>query len=138
MPTDDSFAAFWAVYPRKVAKLAALKAWRRVATSDAVVEQVMAGLRARLPEWEKMSVNAARCFIPHPATFLNGRRWEDEASGAQKTGAARVIACEKCGDTGVIPWKKIDGYGMRFIPCSCPRGQLPGLMTGPIHAEDAL
>ena len=128
---DVDFNAFWAAYPRKVAKLAALKAWRKVATSEALVEQIMAGLRAQLPEMLK-TYKRDRSMVPHPATWLNGRRWEDVTPNVTNCDTRRHIACEKCGDTGIRVLK----HG--FTRCVCIAGQLTGLMTGPIHAEDAL
>lgn len=67
------FAAFWAHYPRKVAKQDAMKAWRKV---DAHHAAIMAGLRRAVDseQWRKDGGQ----FIPHPATFLNKRRWEDD------------------------------------------------------------
>jgi len=69
---DDRFAEFWQAYPRKVAKPAAEKAWRKVA---AEADAIMAGLGRAVgsEQWRKDGGQ----FIPHPATWLNGRRWED-------------------------------------------------------------
>lgn len=71
---EDRFAEFWQAYPRKVAKPAAEKAWRKVA-GDA--DAIMAGLRRQsgCDDWQREGGR----FIPHPATWLNGRRWEDDA-----------------------------------------------------------
>ena len=73
----DGFADFWALYPRRVAKQAAVKAWvklhpagdLRVKILEALAAQVTGEYAHREPE-----------KIPHAATWLNGRRWEDEAS----------------------------------------------------------
>lgn len=72
-PPDD-FARFWVVYPRKAAKAAALKAWAKIDPDPALVEAIMAGLvqAKRTRQWRED-------VIPHAATWLNGRRWEDEA-----------------------------------------------------------
>ncbi len=66
------FEAFWIMYPRKVAKLAACKAWHR-ARKLATEAEIMAGverLLEHLPEDMR--------FIPHPTTWLNQGRWDDE------------------------------------------------------------
>jgi hypothetical protein len=67
------FEAFWKAYPRKEAKADAWKMWKRIVNNpgvpvlcDAIKKQ------SRGDSW-------ARGFIPHAATWLSGRRWEDEA-----------------------------------------------------------
>jgi hypothetical protein len=131
------FDAFWSCYPRKVAKASALKAWKKAATSEAVKDAIMAGLKAQLPEMRRRGIIGTKfdtTYIPHAATWLNGRRWEDENTANTANTAKRVIACDKCGDTGMI--------ALRATPtecdlwrCSCPRGQLPGLMVGRFNLE---
>jgi len=70
----DGFESFWALYPRKVGKGQARRAW------DAAVKkcpgaEIIAGLeRCRQ---QLVSVAEAK-FIPHPSTWLNGERWSDE------------------------------------------------------------
>lgn len=67
-PDPDEFNAFWAIYPLKVAKLAALRSFGR-ARAAASFEDIMDGLRRYKPK---------PGFIAHPATWLNGGRWMDE------------------------------------------------------------
>jgi hypothetical protein len=71
----DGFDRFWACYPRKVAKVAARKAWVKQQGSS-LVELIVrgVGLAKDQPNW----LESDR-YVPHPATWLNGRRWEDEA-----------------------------------------------------------
>jgi hypothetical protein len=70
-----AFVAFWDAYPRKVGKPAALKAWGRIARADALLDAMLDAIRAqqRSAQWTKDGGE----FIPHPATWLNQRRWED-------------------------------------------------------------
>ena len=81
------FAAFWAAYPKKVGKQAAVKAFTRLARDRALTPESLPGILAALDrqkrsrDWQKDGGQ----FIPHPATWLNGRRWEDE----EGTAAAR-------------------------------------------------
>lgn len=72
---ETRFAKFWQAYPRKVAKVAALRAWMKLTPGDAQLEDMLADVldRCRSPDWLKD--NGA--YIPHPATYLNGKRWED-------------------------------------------------------------
>jgi len=78
---DDGFADFWKQYPKKAAKPAAEKAWRKINPSNQLLADLMVGLERQKvsPDWQKDGGQ----FIPHPATWLNSRRWEDEISAAQ-------------------------------------------------------
>jgi TusA-related sulfurtransferase len=70
------FDRFWNAYPRKVAKQAALKAFAKIKPDEALLGKMIAAL-----ERQKKSVTWLKDkgqFIPHAATWLNGRRWEDE------------------------------------------------------------
>lgn len=73
---DGLFERFWTVYPRKVAKQNAEKAWNKLNPDETLAQQIITAVeRFRLdPQWTKDNGQ----FIPHAATFLNGRRWEDE------------------------------------------------------------
>lgn len=72
----DGFAAFWAAYPKKAGKAAALKAWNKLAPDVVLQEQMGKALEVQKQsqQWRKDGGQ----FIPMPATWLNGRRWEDE------------------------------------------------------------
>ena len=68
---DFEFADFWNLWPNKVGKPAALKAFvgaRKRAGLDAIVEGVFAYIRDKPPD---------RPWL-NPATFLNQNRWEDQ------------------------------------------------------------
>lgn len=68
----DGFDHFWQRYPRRTAKLDALKAWG-AALRIASVDQIMAGV-----ERYRESENVARGYICHPGTWLRQGRWMDE------------------------------------------------------------
>jgi hypothetical protein len=72
---EADFANFWQAYPRKDAKQAALKAWQKIAPDDDAQRAMAADLerRKQSSQWLKDGGQ----FIPMPATYLNGRRWED-------------------------------------------------------------
>ena len=72
-PLSEDFLAFWGIYPRKVAKPRAWAAWKRQAPR---LDDVLAALawQRESPQWTKDGGE----FIPHPATYLNGRQWEDQ------------------------------------------------------------
>src|SRR5690606_22594861 len=73
------FDEFWSLYPRKVGKGQARKAWSG-ALRKASAGEIILGVRRAA---EAFSVNDPR-YIPHPATWLNGERWLDEIP--QQTG----------------------------------------------------
>lgn len=71
------FKLFWDFYPRKVAKEDAMKAFRKLKANSELLDKIIAGLNAAKlsPQWVKSDGQ----FIPYASTWLNGRRWEDEA-----------------------------------------------------------
>ena len=71
---------FWPTYPRKVAKASAAKAFAKINPDDALLERMLAALAVHVAS-EQWRRDDGR-FIPHPATWLNQRRWEDEAESA--------------------------------------------------------
>lgn len=86
------FSDFWALYPRKVAKKDAARAWHKLDQSTQVAALV--GLAAWLPVWQHQLAQKedAMDYLPHPATWINGERWEDELPQAfrQKAASHRV------------------------------------------------
>lgn len=78
------FAKFWTAYPRKTAKANAEKAFAKISPSAELFAAMIAAInRQKLSDqWHR----DGGAFIPHPATWLNGRRWEDEVSAAKPGG----------------------------------------------------
>jgi hypothetical protein len=76
-PEQESwFAAWWTEYPRHRGKKAARAAFSKQVRSGARFQQVMAATRAQKAEMLAKEPQ----YRPHGATWLNGERWEDEAS----------------------------------------------------------
>ena|SRR5690242_19896630 len=73
--TDElpTFESLWLLYPKKVAKFDARKAWDRLSADDRLAAII--GLVAWRQVWLK---TCELQFTPHCATWLNGHRWEDE------------------------------------------------------------
>lgn len=69
----DGFDRFWACYPRRIGKLAALKVWTKLNPDEALVETILESIdeHRRCKAWRDG-------FIPHPTTFLNQGRYLDE------------------------------------------------------------
>lgn len=87
---EARFEEFWNAYPRKVGKGQAEKAWK-TAVKDTDPDDILAGLRSQLPKLTQSETK----FIPHPTTWLNGDRWEDQLTdthGATGVGRAEAFA----------------------------------------------
>lgn len=85
-PTNNSeiylvgFDEFWKVYPKHEAKQDAMKAWKSIKPDEALLNTILADIKKRLADggaWYKKE----RQYVPLPATYLRGARWEDEPSG---------------------------------------------------------
>jgi hypothetical protein len=76
---DGSFDDFWEVYPKKIGKQAAQKAWQKHAKSIPPIDTVVLKVRelARSEQWAKDCGQ----YIPNPATWLNRGGWDDEVMG---------------------------------------------------------
>lgn len=96
---DADFDLFWEAYPRKDAKVDARKAWKTLKPSDAMVTHIVKAVekQARSPGWRD------RNYIPLPASWLRGKRWEDE--GAQPRAGPSGVASwrERCRELGHDP-----------------------------------
>jgi hypothetical protein len=79
--TPVGFEEFWNAYPRKVGKQEAWRAWLKLRPSPALRATILEALRKHKTsgQWTK---DAGR-YIPHPATWLNGARWEDVVEPAK-------------------------------------------------------
>lgn len=113
---DGSFDIFWNLYPRKTAKENARKSWSKIPQTDrpilmiALEKQIQAG-HLNLNEKE---------FIPHPATWLNQKRWEEEIiphrnnNGQPKN---KTVVCHFCGHTALAD---LNEFEAECISCDQP------------------
>ena len=79
----ESFLKFWDTYPKKKSKGDAIKAWKKLKPNEPLAEKILRAVQqARTSDdWLKDGGQ----FIPHPATWLNARGWEDEFTHQRKT-----------------------------------------------------
>lgn len=76
---DPLFLRFWNAYPNKKGKQNAAKAFEKLTRQGVLSADKLPGILAALErqcrsrDWTKDGGQ----YIPHPATWLNGRRWED-------------------------------------------------------------
>lgn len=89
------FEKFWNAYPKKDGKKDALSAWAKVNTP---IDTILSAIEKRrnTEDWTKSKGQ----FVPLPATWLNGKRWDDEltsfgssapANTSKYAGAAKAI-----------------------------------------------
>jgi uncharacterized protein YdaU (DUF1376 family) len=75
-----AFDDFWAAYPRKTGKGAASRKWAQIKPPLPAVLEAIKWQRLT-PEWTKDGGQ----FVPHPATWIHQRRWEDEPFNPPQT-----------------------------------------------------
>jgi len=68
------FETWWNMYPRKVGKKAAQRSWERL--TDGEKAEAIQKLPDHLQYWKNRGTEME--FIPHPTTWLNQGRWEDQ------------------------------------------------------------
>jgi len=64
---------FWALYPKKVGKADAWRAWKRHRPPLGKVRAALAW-QTKLPDWNKDDFQ----FVPYPEKYINRARWQDE------------------------------------------------------------
>ena len=71
----SAFASFWEQYPRKKNKGHAEKAFDKLKPDDELLQTILKAVEGarESADWRKDGGQ----FIPHPATWLNARGWED-------------------------------------------------------------
>jgi hypothetical protein len=84
------FDVFWSVYPRKIGKAAAQQAWKKLNPDHSLNTLILARLSEQKASEQWTKDNGK--FIPHAATWLNGKRWEDELAPTHDPMKAMVQA----------------------------------------------
>ena len=89
---EEAFEKFWSAYPRKEGKQKAKAAFEKVNVPLDVLLNAIEQQK-KSAQWSKDNGQ----FIPHPTTWLNGKRWEDEVavSGNGRLGAAEKAAIQR-------------------------------------------
>ena len=77
----EGFEEFWQMYPRKVAKANAQKAFEKLSPNPELLAEMLSALERQKQSDAWQQENGK--YIPHPATWLNGRRWEDEETNGR-------------------------------------------------------
>ncbi len=81
-PADklNGFDKFWFAYPKKKSKGTAERAWIKIKPDNTLQTKILSQVEKakKSQDWKKDNGK----YIPHPATWLNGKRWEDEDLGS--------------------------------------------------------
>lgn len=74
--TEAAFNKFWEVYPKKINKQGALKAFKKIPNLKTELPIILEAVERfkNSKGWQKDNGQ----FIPHPTTFINQERWKDE------------------------------------------------------------
>lgn len=82
------FDEFWSAYPRKTDKAKAIKAWNKIKPDDSLVNLILNAVRSqsRTDQWTRDDGQ----YIPHPTTWLNGKRWDDVVEPGKPSQGANV------------------------------------------------
>jgi hypothetical protein len=102
------FNRFWACYPRKVGKQEARKAWDKLKPDLILCSQMSRALKAQMQS-EQWTRDGGR-YIPHPSTWLNGRRWEDETPEASDRPENNGVLGRRFVRTDIVDGEEIDIY----------------------------
>lgn len=78
--TCADFDDWWGVYPRKVGKQKAEKAYGVARRNGVTPEQLHDGLVASVAQWRRERRPPDK--VPHPTTWLNEGRWDDDYNPA--------------------------------------------------------
>lgn len=85
--TDDpNFDRWWMIYPRRVKKDRAKKAWADLAPDDDLANTIIDATERQVAADHFNGVE----YAPHPSTWLNDRRWEDEVIVKNRTSPSGV------------------------------------------------
>lgn len=74
----EGFEAFWKAYPNHKARANAEKAWKKVPANLHSAVMAAVALQTQSLDWTKDNGQ----YIPHAASWLNGKRWEDQLPAA--------------------------------------------------------
>lgn len=102
-PMDQQFQEFWDAYPRHTDRAKAEAAFRR-ARKRYPLSLILGGVERLVAERRDPQ------FIPHPTTWLNGRRWEDEPVAASRAARDREAFGPQWADgSAAAGWEAVAG-----------------------------
>ena len=103
-----NFNEFYSQYPRKQGRRAAEKSWDRLTSQEQT--EALDALPNHIAYWKLKQTE--KDYIPHPATWLNQGRWEDELDMEVKKlkkpelpfYATEELTLKKAQEVGITPY----------------------------------
>ena len=72
----DLFDRFYSAYPRRQKRMEAIEAWNKLKPDEALMQVMISAIEKQRIAYDWTPER--KRYIPLPASWLNGRRWEDE------------------------------------------------------------
>ncbi len=85
---EQGFITFWTLWQKRVAKADAMKAWMQIDPREYPAIFAAVPVHFKQPTWSKDGMT----YVPYPASWLRGRRWEDELSVQKQTSKLENVA----------------------------------------------
>jgi len=80
-PYSKEFLRFWEAYPVKVGKAYCWKVWKKTAKERPGTKSILSAIEAQKKHKKELRERGEFCAPwPHPSTWLNQGRWEDEVA----------------------------------------------------------
>lgn len=102
-PDIAAFDHFWAVWPRREGKAAAMKAWTK-----AIRKTYYGAIIAAATEYAEHPNRPAVQFVPYGASWLNGERWNDGPPTAPEQGRGKPTPEQRARQTLALASDLID------------------------------
>ena len=95
-PVEELFNQFWQAYPRKASKKDAFKAFKAIKGIEKLLPDILSDIeiKRKSESWTKDKGQ----FIPYPATYLRGERWNDSNDMIQREQIASSILKNRLGN----------------------------------------
>jgi hypothetical protein len=114
----DPFELFWSAYPRRVSKAKARDAFAK-ARKKTTIDAMLTALEWQREQesWQQRDADGVLRYVPHPASWLNGERWDDERPVKVNTLTAVIrFPSATCGEC-VDGWREDDMHRVYRCPC---------------------
>jgi hypothetical protein len=106
---SESFKSFWEIWPNKKAREAALRAWKKINPTEH--PKIMLAVPAQIKSGDLNVVDITYC--PHPATWLNDKRWNDDLKPSNNSGGSNGHRKQQGSSLGPGSGEYIPGAGRK-------------------------
>ena len=106
---EEQFNSFWEVYPKKVGKQAARRAFDKIPSS--VYPKLVPAVEAQKNGYQWTKDGGA--YIPNPATWLNQGRWDDEILEEPVVGNKKYMTAAEYNKYNKQTQKSVDLDGLK-------------------------